>query len=97
MGAIIVAPAAGRDIESILAWTQEQFGAAARLRYEGLLIQAIVDIGTRPNREGSIERPEIAAGARTYHLFFSRGRVPAATGRERNLPEGYGPNLGEGQ
>jgi hypothetical protein len=37
------------------------------------LIQAI-DIGMRPNREGSIERPEIAAGARTYHLF-SAGAV----------------------
>jgi plasmid stabilization system protein ParE len=33
MSRYVVSPAAERDIESILVWTHEQFGASGRLRY----------------------------------------------------------------
>jgi toxin ParE1/3/4 len=83
MARLFVSPPAERDIESILAWTHEAFGAAGRLRYEALLVRAILDVADDPERAGSRSRPEIAAAARTYHLYHSRNRVPAATGRVR--------------
>jgi toxin ParE1/3/4 len=77
----VVAPAAVEDIESILAWTHERFVERARLRYEALLIRAIIDIADQPNRAGSSRRPEIAAFARTYNLAHSRKRVTGGVGR----------------
>ena len=77
----ILAPAAERDIEQVLAWTHEQFGQRARLRYEALLVRAVSDVVEDPNRAGSHKRPEIAAGARTYHLCHSRDRVTREPGR----------------
>jgi toxin ParE1/3/4 len=71
----ILAPAADRDIASMLAWTHQQFGEQARLRYEALIVRAIVDVAERPERGGSSARPEIQAAARTYHLLHSRARV----------------------
>lgn len=53
MPASVILPAAQRDIESILAWSQEQFGVEARLRYEALLVQAILDVAEDPQRSGS--------------------------------------------
>jgi toxin ParE1/3/4 len=75
MARYLVAPAAEHDIEQILAWTHEQFGEQARLRYEALLVTAIQDVGEDPKRAASHARPEIAAGARTYHVRHSRDRV----------------------
>jgi toxin ParE1/3/4 len=69
------------DIETILEWTHEQFGDKARVRYEALLIRAIMDVTERPERAGSRDRSEIAASARTYHLRHSRDRVKKGVGR----------------
>jgi toxin ParE1/3/4 len=77
----ILAPAAERDIEQILAWSHENFGERARLRYEALLVRAIEDIVDDADRAGSHARPEIAAEARKYHLHNSRDRVPRIPGR----------------
>jgi toxin ParE1/3/4 len=81
MSHFIFAPAAERDIEEILAWSHEQFGEQARLRYEALLVRAVRDVVEDPNRAGSHTRPEIAAGARTYHVRHSRDRVTRKLGR----------------
>lgn len=83
MPSCVISPAAERDIESILAWTHEQFGAEGRLRYEALVVRAILDVADNPDRNGSQRRPEIAAAARTYHLCHSRLRVRASGGRVR--------------
>jgi toxin ParE1/3/4 len=80
---LIVSRAAQADIESILAWTEEHFGEEGRLRYEALLVQALLDVGKNPDRPGSGGRPEIASDARTYHLFHSRNRVARSIGRIR--------------
>ena len=65
MTGFLISPAAERDIESILAWTQAHFGEQARLRYEALLAQGIADVAEEPDRGGSQHRSEIAAAART--------------------------------
>jgi toxin ParE1/3/4 len=74
---------AERDITSILAWTHEHFGEQARLRYEALLVQAIVDVAEDPERPGSALRHEISRVACTYHLWHSRNHVDVAIGRVR--------------
>ena len=83
MPCCIVSPAAERDIESILAWTHNRFGLQARLRYEALLVRAILDVADHVERAGSQTRPEIATAARTYHLYHSRQGVEVAIGRVR--------------
>ena len=54
--------AAQADVINILAWTHEQFGEAARLRYESLIVTAFRDVATQPDRPGRIARPELGAG-----------------------------------
>lgn len=68
------------DVVDILAWTQEQFGEVARLRYESLIVAALRDVATQPDRPGSIERPELGAGVRSWHLRLSRGHEDTAAG-----------------
>ncbi len=80
--------AAQADVINILAWTHEQFGEAARLRYESLIVTAFRDVATQPDRPGSIARPELGAGVRSWHLRLSRDRMGAgaeAVRRPRHL------------
>lgn len=73
--------AAQADVIEILAWTQAQFGEVARLRYERLIVTALRDVATQADRPGSVERPELGAGVRSWHLRHSRDRVgPRAAG-----------------
>jgi toxin ParE1/3/4 len=67
--------AAQADVINILAWTQDQFGEPARLRYESLIVAALRDVATALDRSGSIERPELGAGVRSWHLRLSRDRA----------------------
>lgn len=83
MAQVRLSPEAQADIEAILAWTHEQFGEQGRLRYEELLAQAILDLASEPNRAGTLERPELARGARAYHLRHSRDDVTRSVGRVR--------------
>ena len=61
-------------------WSQERFGEHATGRYGDLLKQALRDIAADPERPGSKDRPDLARGVRTYHLFFSRDRVRGTLG-----------------
>lgn len=81
MPRVVLAPAAEEDIVRILAWSHGHFGEQARLRYEALLTQALVDIAEDPTRAGSVPREELAAGARTYHLWHSRQRMAKSVGK----------------
>lgn len=76
-------PDAERDIQAILAWTHGQFGEQTRLRYEELLVQAILDVADEPGRIGTQERPDLAKGAKAYHLRHSRDQVSRSVGRIR--------------
>jgi toxin ParE1/3/4 len=81
MPRLFIAPAAIKDMEAVLSWTQAEWGELASLRSEALLIRAILDAATNPDLPGSNRRPEIAASARTYHLTHSRNRVATGIGR----------------
>ena len=83
MADLILAPAALRDIGSILAWTRERFGLTAQQRYHLLVDRAILDIAEDPVRIGSRAREDISPVARTYHLWHSRNRAGAASERVR--------------
>jgi toxin ParE1/3/4 len=59
-----------------MVWSLREFGERAALRSDTLIRQALKDIAEDPERPGSKERPEMmVAGARTYHLAFSCGRI----------------------
>ncbi|MFG6455889.1 type II toxin-antitoxin system RelE/ParE family toxin [Roseateles sp. BYS96W] len=66
------------DVIRILAWTQEQFGENGRSRYEGLIVAALRDVATQPERPGSLARPELGAGVRSWHLRLSRHHAGSA-------------------
>ncbi|NLX95383.1 MAG: type II toxin-antitoxin system RelE/ParE family toxin [Rhodopirellula sp.] len=82
----VISPAAERDMQSILAWSEDRFGVQGRWRYEALLVKGILDVAEDPQRAGSQTRAEIAATARTYHLSHSRLRVTADVGQVRRPP-----------
>jgi len=48
------------------------FGAAARRRYEALIVQALRDISADPNCAGVKQRDDLRPSLRTYHLANSR-------------------------
>jgi toxin ParE1/3/4 len=79
-----LALSARADIIEILDHTDARFGAAARLRYEALLITALRDIAADPTRPGTLDRPELGAGARTWHLRGSRDRARTGSGTVRS-------------
>ena len=72
--------AAQADVIDILAWTQEQFGEPARLHYERLIVAALRDVATQPDRPGSFERPELGAGVRSWHLRLCRDHLGPGAG-----------------
>lgn len=76
--------AAQSDILEILGWTHETFGAAARLRYEKLLVTALRDVALDPLRPGTNARSELIGDIRSYHLRYSRERAKSETGLVRN-------------
>ena len=79
MRLVRLSEAAQVDVVDLLAWTHEQFGEAARLRYQALLATALRDLAAEPERPGSINRPELGAGVRTWHLRLSRHHVDTPT------------------
>jgi toxin ParE1/3/4 len=85
---VVLAPAVRSDIRAALMWSQERFGQRAALRYRELLKQALRDLASDAERPGSKERPDLARGVRTYHLYFSRDRaggVVGVAGRPRHF------------
>lgn len=72
---VILAAPADRDFIEIMAWSVEQFGAAAADRYETLIGRALTDVGEDPFRPGARLRPELPEGIYIYHLASSRDRV----------------------
>jgi toxin ParE1/3/4 len=84
MSRFVISPAADRDIQAILAWTQEQFGTQARSRYRMLVMRAIQDVAENHERPGCHSRPEVSRDAWTYHLRHSRDHVSPPTERVRS-------------
>ena len=72
--------AAEGDIVELLAWSEAQFGGAARRRYERLLVTALTDIAPDPMRPGSLARKELGIDVRSWHLRGSRERARSPDG-----------------
>jgi len=81
---IIIASKAKSDMVSILAWTCDNFGIQTMQRYAKLIQTAIEEVAANPEVAGSVKRPELAKGCRTYHLFHSRKKAGARKSRIRN-------------
>ncbi|MEO6809477.1 MAG: type II toxin-antitoxin system RelE/ParE family toxin [Isosphaeraceae bacterium] len=47
-----LSPLAEQDLEAILAWSHDRFGEQGRLRYEALLVRAILDVVGDPSSAG---------------------------------------------
>ena len=80
--------AAQVDVINILAWTHKELGEVAQLRYQTLIVAALRDVAKQPDRPGSIARPELGAGVRSWHLRLSRDHVGAGAevvGRPRHF------------
>jgi len=75
MALLRLSATAEADIISVLAWTESRFGELAPRRYERLLATALRDVGADPEPAGSVLRPELGPGIRSYHLFHSRERA----------------------
>ena len=88
MAAFRLTQAAEADVVAALAWSQTQFGDAARRRYEHLIATALFDIAASPVGVGTIARPELGPDVRSWHLRLSRDRARTADGvvaRPRHL------------
>ena len=83
MADIRLSEAAQADIVEILAWSEEQFGATARVRYERVITTGLLDISMDPFRAGSAARPELGDRVRSWHLRNSRERAKGAAGLVR--------------
>ncbi len=68
------------DTVDILAWSETQFGSAARIRYQRLIVTALTDIAANPVRPGSLARPELGPDIRSWHLRGSRERARGPDG-----------------
>jgi toxin ParE1/3/4 len=80
-----LSPLAKADILAILARTDEIFGEAARLRYEALIAASLRHIANDPLLAGSLARPEIGEGIRTYHLRHSRRKGSGSVRKPRHF------------
>lgn len=68
---------ARNDIAAILRASAEGFGWPARERYAALVAMGLGELRADPHCLGSVERPELLPGTRTYHLRHCRRRVAA--------------------
>ena len=83
-----LARGARHDIDAILRASAESFGPRARQRYAELVATALADLRADPHCLGSVERPELLPGTRTYHLRHCRRRSAVdgiAVGAPRHL------------
>jgi toxin ParE1/3/4 len=68
--------AAQADIVRILVWSEQEFGPAARDRYQALIATGLRDIAERPPRGEARTCPDLGAGVFVWHLRQSKNRVP---------------------
>ena len=84
MPAYRISATAAQDNVQLLAYTQDRFGEIARWRYAALLVAALRDIASDPERRGSVARPELGTGIRSYHLRHSSRRARTPDGLVRH-------------
>ncbi len=60
------------DIASVLRTSETMHGAEARIRYRALLAAALRRIAADPQGLSTVDRPELYAGVRSFHIRHSR-------------------------
>lgn len=63
---------ASADIASILRTSESQHGQDARLRYRGLLVAAMRRVAADPAGSLTVDRGDVLAGVRSFHIRHSR-------------------------
>lgn len=79
-----LSPDAEADIDEILEWSVERFGAEVRDGYEELISATLEGLMDNPLHPGTRDRPELGHGVRVVHLRSSHGRVRAGARRIRS-------------
>ena len=74
------------DIQDVVLWSEDHFGATAADRYATLIAHAFINLQADPTRPGSKARSDLSPGAYVYHLMYSRDRVP---GRSVKIPRHF--------
>jgi len=69
------------DLAEIFETSLASFGVQARRRYEAMIAVALADLAADPLCLGSLDRPELGAKIRTYHLRYCRARAKGAAAR----------------
>ncbi len=67
------------DIASILRTSNERHGRQASIRYRALITAALRRIAADPEGHSTVDRPELVAGIRSFHIRHSRDQSDAAT------------------
>jgi toxin ParE1/3/4 len=71
--------AAERDIRDVLRYTLKHFGPRQLDVYEEIISKGLEMVGDNPDRGGALDRPEIAAGVKLFHLELAVGRSGGAS------------------
>ena len=76
---------ARRDINSILRTSEERHGREARNRYAALLVAALRRVTEKSEGPSTLDRSELRAGIRSFHIRHSRDESREAGGGEPGL------------
>lgn len=71
-------------IKEILTESEREFGVHARERYAALLVRAMGDVAQDPDRPGVERHHGLDPRLGTYHIRYSRKRVPDPPGRVKD-------------
>jgi toxin ParE1/3/4 len=72
---------AAAELDEILDWSESNFGAQARARYNALLFEAMQNVADDPHQPMVRWRQAHGMEVGIYHVQHSRVRVPAEFGR----------------
>jgi toxin ParE1/3/4 len=87
-------PSARADLKDILRYGVKIHGRKTAQAYEALIKAAFRQIVADPYRPGSKDRPEIAEGARSYHIALAKVGMPSPVGSPRHVVFCFVPGKG---
>lgn len=65
---IRLSPKARLDIEQVLEWTLDHFGAGQHDAYQELIRQALKEMASNPTGPRASHRPELSANVWAFHI-----------------------------
>lgn len=73
------------DKDDIWLYTANRYTVEQADEYDQLLVQALRDIRTEPERPSSLKRPDLGPSIRTYHIALSKKRSRVRIRSPRHL------------